>query len=99
VVARSKAGVCGCLLLGLRFRIPRQHGRLSVVSAMCCPIEVSVSGRSLFQRSPTECDISERDREPLQSEGPGRPRAVALRKKKKFQTVHITMFLVMLIFS
>jgi hypothetical protein len=34
----------------------------SVVSVVCCQVEVSASGCSLFQRSPTECDVSERGR-------------------------------------
>jgi hypothetical protein len=33
------------------------------VSVVCCQVEVSASGRSLVQRSPTECDVSEHDRE------------------------------------
>ena len=36
---------------------------LSVVSVVCCQVEVSASGRSLVQRSPTECDVSEYDNE------------------------------------
>jgi hypothetical protein len=31
-----------------------------------CQVEVSASGRSLVQRSPTECDVSECDRETSQ---------------------------------
>ena len=31
------------------------HGCLSVVSAVCCQVEVSARSRSLVQRSPTEC--------------------------------------------
>ena len=33
------------------------------MSVVCCQIEVSVSGRSLVERSPTECGVSEYDRE------------------------------------
>jgi len=36
---------------------------LSLVSVVCCQVEVSASGRSLSQRSPTECDTSDCDRE------------------------------------
>ena len=36
---------------------------MSVVSAVCCQVEVCASGRSLVQRSPTECVVSECDRE------------------------------------
>ena len=31
-------------LLGLRFRIPSNYGCLSVVSAVCCQVEVSATG-------------------------------------------------------
>jgi len=38
---------------------PRQgRGYLSFVSVVWCQVEVSVSGRSLLQRSPTECGVS-----------------------------------------
>jgi hypothetical protein len=30
---------------------------------LCCQVEVSASGRSLVQRIPTECGVSECDRE------------------------------------
>jgi len=33
------------------------------VSFACCQAEVSEAGRSLVQRSPTECGVSKRDRE------------------------------------
>jgi hypothetical protein len=36
---------------------------LSVVSVVCCQVEVSATGRSLVQRIPTECVVSECDRE------------------------------------
>jgi len=32
---------------------------LSPESAVCCQVELSATGRSLTQRSPTECDVSE----------------------------------------
>ena len=32
---------------------------LSLVSVVCCQVEVSATGRSLLQRSPTECGVSE----------------------------------------
>jgi hypothetical protein len=34
---------------------------LSLVNVVCCQVEVSVTGRSLIQRSPTECGVSESD--------------------------------------
>jgi hypothetical protein len=36
---------------------------MSVVSVVCCQVEVSVSGGSLVQRTPAECGVSECDRE------------------------------------
>jgi len=59
VAARSTAA----RLLG--FESHRGHGCLSVVSVVCCQVEVSATGPSLIQRSPTECDVFECDREAL----------------------------------
>jgi len=39
------------------------HGSLSVVSVVCCQVFDYASGRSFVKRSPTECGVSERDRE------------------------------------
>ena len=39
------------------------QGCLSVVSVVCCQIEVSTMGRSLVQKSPTEYSVSDCDRE------------------------------------
>jgi hypothetical protein len=39
------------------FESRRGHGCLSVVSVVCCQIEISATDRSLVQRSPTECDL------------------------------------------
>jgi hypothetical protein len=36
---------------------------VSLVSVLCCQVEVSASGWQLVQRSPTECGVSECDRE------------------------------------
>ena len=35
---------------------------MSVVNVVCCQLEVSATGRSLVQRSPTDCGVSECDR-------------------------------------
>jgi hypothetical protein len=51
-------------LMGLWVRISRGGTDVSVVSVVCCQVEVSTSGWSLVQRSPTECGVSnECDRE------------------------------------
>jgi len=39
-------------------RIPPGHGYLSVVSVVCCQVEVSATSLSLVQRSPTDCAAS-----------------------------------------
>jgi hypothetical protein len=36
------------------FESHRGHGRLSLLSVGCCQVEVSATGRSLFQKSPTQ---------------------------------------------
>ena len=54
VAARSKAQVCGLSLAGIAGSNPaRGFGCLSLVNFVCC--QVSATGRSLVQRSPTEC--------------------------------------------
>jgi len=40
------------------FESHRGHGCLSVVSVVCCHVEVSVTSLSLVQRSPTDCSVS-----------------------------------------
>ena len=39
-------------------RIPPGHGYLSVVSVVCCQVEVTATSWSLVQRSPTDCGAS-----------------------------------------
>ena len=51
-----RRGFAAARLLRLRVRIPPVCGCLSVVSVVCCQVEVSAPGWSLVQRSPTECD-------------------------------------------
>ena len=43
------------------FEYRRGHGCVSLVSVMCCQVEVSATERSLVQRGPTECGVSECD--------------------------------------
>jgi hypothetical protein len=59
VAARSKAWPLACWDCGFEFHWG--HGCLSVVSVVCWQVEVSASGWSLVQRSPTECSVSECD--------------------------------------
>jgi acyl dehydratase len=40
------------------FQSRRAHGYLSLANFMCCQVVVSATGRSLVQRSPTDCGVS-----------------------------------------
>jgi len=51
---RLRLGSATARLLRSCFRIPLRHGCLSLVSFMCCQVEVSARGPSLVQTSPTE---------------------------------------------
>jgi hypothetical protein len=51
-------GPAAAHLLRLRFRIPPGHECLSLVSFVCCQVEVSASGWTLFESSPTECGVT-----------------------------------------
>ena len=56
VAARYKAWICGRSLAGIVGSNPSMgHICLSVVSVVCCQVQVSATGRSLVQGSPTEC--------------------------------------------
>jgi hypothetical protein len=63
VAARSEASVCGRSFAGSGFESRRGSGCLSLVSVVCCQMEVSASSRLLVLRSSTECGVSECDRE------------------------------------
>ena len=52
------------------------------MSVVCCQVEVSASGRSLFESSPTECSVtSECDREAPYGKALARNRAEAPQKR------------------
>jgi hypothetical protein len=57
-----RCGSAAAHLLGLRIRFP-QGAWTSVYCFMYCQVEVSASGWLLFQKSPTECGVSQCDRE------------------------------------
>ena len=65
VTARSKTWVCGCSLAefaGLN-PPPPAGAWLSMLIVVCYQVEVSVTRWSLIQSSPTECGVTECDRE------------------------------------
>ena len=49
-------------LLRLLVRVSPKDRYLSVLSVVFCQVEISASGLSLVQSSPTECGVSESDR-------------------------------------
>jgi hypothetical protein len=64
VAARYKAWVCGRSLAGVGgFKSRRGRGYLPLVNVMCFQVEVSATVRSLIQKIPTECGVSECDPE------------------------------------
>jgi hypothetical protein len=69
------------------------HGCLSVVSVVCCQVEVSATGWSLVQRSPTECVVSEcvivKPRTMRRPRPPRGCRAIGKKKKKVVFTRNI----------
>jgi hypothetical protein len=66
---------------GCVFETLRGHECLSLVSVVCCQVEGYESGRSFAQRSPTECCVSQCDRENSVMRVPGSLEAVALLEK------------------
>jgi hypothetical protein len=58
-----RRGSAAARLLGLPNESRLDHGCLFVASVVYCQVEISATGWSLVQRSPTECDVSECDRE------------------------------------
>jgi len=56
---------CECCVLsgrvlcdGLITRPEESYGCLSLANVVCCQVDVSATGWSLVQRSPTDCDAS-----------------------------------------
>jgi hypothetical protein len=49
---------CGRSLAGIVGSHPAEGMDVSLVSVVCCQVEVSATGWSLVQRSPTDCGVS-----------------------------------------
>ena len=47
---------------GFGFESRRGHVCLSLVNSVCCQKEIHATGRSLVQRNPTDCGVSDCDR-------------------------------------
>jgi hypothetical protein len=59
------------------------YGSFSLVSVVCCHGDVSATGRSLVQRSPTECGVYKCDNEISKTTRSRSTRFVKLRKNAK----------------
>jgi hypothetical protein len=57
VAARSQALVCGRALAGIAGSNPTGGMDVCLVQCLCRQVEVSATGRSLVQRSPTDCGV------------------------------------------
>jgi hypothetical protein len=71
------------------FESRRGHGCLSFSRVVCCQVEVSATGRSLVQRSPTECGVSESDHESWIIRRPWATRGRCAMVKKKRAVAYI----------
>ena len=55
---RSKARVCGRSLSGIAGSSPTGGRDVSLVSVVCWQVVICATGRSLVNRSPTNCSVS-----------------------------------------
>jgi hypothetical protein len=62
VAVRSKALVYSRSLAGTEGSNPTRYMDVCLLSVVCCQAQVSATGRSLVQRSPTDCGVPECDR-------------------------------------
>jgi hypothetical protein len=62
---------------------------MSLVSVVCCQVEIYMSGLSLAYRSPTECGVSECDREASITRRTWPTRAVEPWKKTNYVKIMI----------
>ena len=63
VAAPSKVWACGLSLARIGASNPAGGTEVSRVIVVCLQVEVSATGSSLVCRSPTDCGVSECDRE------------------------------------
>ena len=55
---RSEARICGFSLVGIAGSNPARGMDVCLVIIVCCKVEIYATGRSLLQRSPTDCGVS-----------------------------------------
>jgi hypothetical protein len=69
------------------------HGCLSLVSVVYCQVQVSATGRSLVQRSPSECGVSEFDLETSTIRRPRPTRGCRIMKKISISDLIVFIYL------
>jgi hypothetical protein len=57
VAAHFRASVCGRALAGIVGSNPTGSMDVCLVQCLCCQVEVPAAGRSLVQRSPSDCGV------------------------------------------
>jgi len=82
VAARFKAWVCGRWIAGIAVSNPT-GAWMSLVSFVCCQVDISATFQSLVQKSPSECGVSGGDLETSMMRRP-RPTGATEPWKKKF---------------
>ena len=75
------------------------HECPSLASVVCCPVEVSATGRSVVQRGPTDCGVPECDLEMSKMRRPWPTRRCCARKNVTLQKIVTAECLVGLISS
>jgi hypothetical protein len=63
MAAQCKVWACGRSVAGIAGSKSASGVNVCLLCAVCCQVEVSPTGLSLAQRSPTACGVSECDRE------------------------------------
>jgi hypothetical protein len=101
VAARSKAWVCDCSLAGIAGSNSAggMDVCLSLWSVVYCQVEVSASGWSPVQRSPTESGVSECDREASIMRRPWPATGCCAMEKKNREAPHYVFFSRVLLLS
>jgi hypothetical protein len=74
------------------FESHRRHGRLSLVSVVCCEVEFSATSWSFVQRSPTDCGVSCVICNPREWGGPGPLGAFAPKTNKQRWTLELWLY-------
>ena len=77
-----RSGSVAARLQRFGFQSRQGHGCLALLSVVCCKVEVSASGWSLAQNSPTDVGVSEGDNESSTMKRSWPTTAVGPREKK-----------------